>query len=266
MSLGICGALVWAAFKAEFQYRFNMALMVLFGLVYQGTGFAFIWVVLSRFPSLGGWTLGEIAFLYGLRQLAHALSRLPSEGMLYVDAAVRGGEFDRFLVRPFSPLVQVMTMPSRFRIAAVGDLLAGILIFFAATRLAPVTWSPLSVIFLILAVIGGALVETALQLGITSFSFRLLSTRSLLFFADSIFNDFGNYPARIFGDITKWLLTAFPVAFVAYLPATVILGRTSELYVPPWLAYTSPLAGVVLIAAAYLLWRRELGNYQSTGN
>ena len=62
-----------ASLRGELQYRANFLIMALMGIVYQCTGFAFIWVVLARFQALAGWTLGEVAFLYGLRLIMHAL-------------------------------------------------------------------------------------------------------------------------------------------------------------------------------------------------
>lgn len=101
---------LWAAsIRSDLQYRTNFLIMIAMGLIYQGTGFAFIWVVLSRFEAIGGWTLGDIAFLYGLRLIMHALSFLVSGHIRYLDRQIRQGEFDRYLIRPLSPLRQIMS-------------------------------------------------------------------------------------------------------------------------------------------------------------
>ena len=57
-----------------------------------------------------------------------------------------------------------------------------------------------------------------------------------------------------------------PIAFVAYFPATVLLGRTDELQVSPLFAFAAPLAGVVWLSVAVLVFNRELGQYQSSGS
>lgn len=80
--------LVGAAWRAEMQYRGNLLVNILGGLCYQGAGLAFIWAVLARFGNLGGWTLGEIAFLYGLRLAAHGLWIVPGHQLLFVDQVV----------------------------------------------------------------------------------------------------------------------------------------------------------------------------------
>src|SRR5919109_5518473 len=100
---------MWAAsVRSELQYRANFLIMVLMGIVYQCTGFAFIWVVLARFQAVAGWTLGEVAFLYGLRLIMHALNGFVSGELFSLEWQVRQGDFDRSLVRPAPPLLQLM--------------------------------------------------------------------------------------------------------------------------------------------------------------
>jgi len=77
------------------QYRMNFVLQVTFGLGYQGTGFIFIWVVLSRFQALAGWSLGQIAFLYGLRLTTHGLFVILFGRLSALDQQIREGKFDR---------------------------------------------------------------------------------------------------------------------------------------------------------------------------
>src|SRR5262249_45451124 len=155
-------ALIAAALRTEFEYRANVLVQILFGLLYQGTGFIFIWVVLSRFKSLAGWTLGDVTFLYGLRLTAHAVWVVPLNRLIFLDATVREGDFDRYLVRPLNPLLQFLT--GRIRISALGDLLGGLLILTVAARQARIDWSPPAVAFLALSLVGGGLVEGSIQM------------------------------------------------------------------------------------------------------
>jgi ABC-2 type transport system permease protein len=63
------------------------------------------------------------------------------------------------------------------------------------------------------------------------------------------------------------LLTfALPIAFVAYLPATVLLGRTGELSIHPLFAYLAPLAGAIVFTLAARFWLSEIRHYQSSGH
>jgi ABC-2 type transport system permease protein len=118
-----------------------------------------------------------------------------------------------------------------------------------------------------LAVLGGAMVEGSTQLAGSALVFRLLSTMSLKLGIDSVFNEFGSYPLRIFGPAARFGLTfLFPLAFVAYLPASVLLNRTGELTVPSWLAWGSPVVGGALLFLAYRFWSWQSRYYTSPGH
>ena len=134
-------------------------------------------------------------------------------------------------------------------------------------RVVPIDWGPLATAYLIMAIVGGGMVEASLQLAIASFAFRMPDTLTWRIFVDHIFNNFGSYPMVIYGHVAEWLLTfAVPVAFVAYFPATVLLDRTAELRVNPVFAYAAPIMGIGLFIATYLLWQRQLNRYDSPGH
>ncbi|NUR89393.1 MAG: ABC transporter permease, partial [Nonomuraea sp.] len=157
-----------ASARGALQYRMNTVIGVLSGAIWQGTGFAFIWVVMNTFPSLAGWGLAEIAFLYGLRLTAHALAMIPLMSVNDIQWLVVNGEFDRFLLRPLNPLVQLMG--NRMGLAQFGDLLVGLALLVVAGHDAHVRWSFWLVAFCVAAIIGGALIEAAFFLAFCSLS------------------------------------------------------------------------------------------------
>src|SRR6476660_1644058 len=105
-TLRITASLWVAGFRGGLGYRTDFVLMTLMGLVRQGVGFALIWVILARFETLAGWTLGEVTFLYGMRLTMLALCGLATGNIWSIQDFARLGEFDRFLVRPVRPLLQ----------------------------------------------------------------------------------------------------------------------------------------------------------------
>ena len=264
-AIGLALSMWVASVRSELQYRANFLIMVLMGIVYQCTGFVFIWVVLSRFQAIAGWTLGEVAFLYGLRLLMHALNGSVTGGLYSLEWQVRQGDFDRYLVRPTPPLLQLLC--HQVHISIFGDLLGGIVLFVAATSLVTVDWTGPALLYLVLAIIGGALIEMALRVLFSSLSFRFLSSNSFMFLLDTVFSNFGNYPLRIFGSVLEFLLTfGLPLAFMAYFPTAVLLGRTGELRVSPIFAYGAPLVGVIWLGMALRVFQREMRHYQSSGH
>lgn len=260
------GMRLWlAGLRGALQYRIDTLIVIVMALVFQGTGFAFAWVVLTRFEAIGGWSLGEIAFLYGLRLIVHAVAGVLAGPFFGLEWQVRSGQFDRYLVRPVSPLLQFMTQS--VQVSVLGDLLGGLAILFAANALTDVAWTLPAVAYLVLAIVGGALVELATRILIGALTFRTLTSAPLMFLSDSVFSTYANYPLSIFGSVLAWIFTfVIPLAFVAYLPATVLLDRTAELQLAPAFAYVAPLAGLAWLAVAVRVFNGQLGNYQSAGH
>ncbi len=128
-------------------------------------------------------------------------------------------------------------------------------------------WTLPTIGYLLLAIAGGALVELATRILIGALTFKTLTSAPFMFLSDSVFSTYANYPLSIFGSVLTWVFTfLIPLAFVAYLPATVLLDRTAELQLAPAFAYAAPLAGLIWIAVATRVFNSQLRNYQSAGN
>ncbi len=257
--------LLAASMRAQGQYRANLVIELIGAIAYQGAGFAFIWVVVDRFGTIGGWSLPELALLYGLRLGAHGIFTFGfAQLMGRITDVVREGEFDRYLTRPVNPLIQLLTR--RFTLTVLGDLVGGIALIIVGAINADIHWTPLTVAYLAVALLGAALVEAAMHLAASALAFRMTATYAISGAIDQLLSTLGGYPLKIFPMAVQLGLTfVFPLAFIAYFPATTVLGRSGELALP-WLAALAPLVGVILFAAAYLYWRSQIRHYTSTGH
>jgi ABC-2 type transport system permease protein len=263
--LSILGAMASTSLRAEFQYRANVVTSMISGMLYQLTGFVVIWIIVARFNTIGGWSLAEITFLYGMRLTSHGIFYACFSQLFELDRVLISGEYDRYLVRPMSPLAQLFTR--KLRMNAFGDLIGGALLLAFAIRGVGADWTLAKAGLLLAAVVGGALIEGAVQIVLGSFSFRVLNALALRTTTNEVFNLYGNYPTHIFPNLIEYLLTfALPVAFVAYFPASAILGRGDQLTVAPAIAWLAPILGIVLFSFAVRVWRWQSKRYQSAGN
>ncbi|MGB3330412.1 MAG: ABC-2 family transporter protein [Thermomicrobiales bacterium] len=262
---GICWAMVKAGLRDAMQFRANFIIEVAFGLVYQTIGFAFIWIVLGRFQTIGDWTLQDVTLLYGIQLMGHALWSLSFSQIINVEGMVRMGDFDTMLIRPIPIGLQFMF--SQVRVAILGDVIGAIVLLGVGLRQAEIVWSPAKVTFLVLAVIGSGLIRGAIDLVGASLVFRTLSAGYAQWMTEMIFTQFGVYPLDVFtARLRNFFTWVIPVAFVAWVPAAVLLGRTGELPVPAWVAWCIPLLGGAMMAGAWWLFLRESRRYQSTGS
>ena len=116
--------------------------------------FVAILVMFDRFGSLTGWGLAEVAFLYGIVNIAFAISDAMSRGFDTFGDMVKSGDFDRLLVRPRSTALQLAGQELTLR--RVGRLLQGLVILIWATNTLEVDWTVLKVGLVFFAIIGGA--------------------------------------------------------------------------------------------------------------
>jgi viologen exporter family transport system permease protein len=264
-SARVTWALIRASLRGAAQYRLNFVLLSLMGIAYQGSGFAFIAVVLHRYGSIAGWSFPDIAFLYGLRLVAHVLYLLPLNMLFGLDGLVRNGTFDRFLVRPLSPFLQVLT--HQIRVNCLGDVITATGVLVYASRIADLHWSAGKVLYCAAAVIGGAMIEGGLMTAISAMSFRFVEVWPLRYLADNLLLSFGSYPMSVFGVLLQWMLTwILPVAFIAWIPAGVVLDHVGGLGVSATVAWVAPLMGVAWALLGGLVWRRQVNAYVSAGS
>jgi len=253
-------ALGW---RSQMQFRGNFVSTLMGGVFLQGTQLLFLGVLLSRFGAIAGWSFDEVAFLFAVRLAAHSLFSVFFSGSMVLELQAYDGTFDRYLLRPANVFVQLLTASPN--LMAFGDLLLGVvaLSIFAAT--APITWTAGSVIFLLIAVVGGGLAEAGIQVFLLGFTFRARRMLSVRIFADNLMTAFAGYPLAIFGRLGLWALTfLYPMAFVAYLPVTVLLGRSVS-GLPDWLGWPAPAIGVGLFLGGYAFFMRQIRHYQSPG-
>jgi ABC-2 type transport system permease protein len=263
--IGICWALALASIRGEMQHRFAFITEVMFGLVINTTGFLFIFLVLNQFDTMEGWTLADVTLLYGIRLAGHGLWALAFSAGGYIDYYVQDGAWDRLLIRPLPAFAQMMFV--NFRVAVFGDAIAGVVVLGLGLYLADIDWSPAKAVFFVAAVIAGAATDAAFQIGPGALTFRHMSSASLRGSFENLSMQFAGYPLSMFGQGATYLLTyVIPLAFIAWVPGAILLDRTAELPMPAWLAWSSPLIGVVLLWLAVRLFLREARHYQSAGS
>jgi ABC-2 type transport system permease protein len=251
-------------FAAELEYRANFVTSIVFGIAWQASVLVFAGVLLTRFPGIGGWDGGGVLLIAAIRLLSHGIQTAIFSPLFLTSERLAEGMIDVYLVRPLPVYRQLLL--SRFPVNAIGDCAGGFLLFGLAVSRLHVAWTPWHVAYLLAAVTGGVLLEAAL--------FTLLAALTLLAsigftpfqWLDSMLGTFGNYPLKVLPGPAQAVLTfALPIAFIAYLPAAVLTGRTLATGVAQWLAYGAPLAGLVMYVAARYAWYLALRRYGSIG-
>jgi ABC-2 type transport system permease protein len=261
---GVYRRLVGAHVRSQLQYRTSLALEFVGVFVITFLDFVAILILFEQVPALGGWTVEEVAFLYGVAGLAFALSDLAVGHLDTFPQSIRDGTFDLVLVRPLGSLIQIVA--SDFALRRLGKVAQALLVLAVVLPRLEVEWSAGRVAIVPLAVVCGAVIFSAVWVGLATIAFWVVDSIEFV----NAFTYGGSfltqYPISIFGSWVRRLLAfVIPMAFVCYFPALYVLDKPDELGLPYWLRFASPLVAVVALAAAGLLWRNAVRHYRSAG-
>jgi ABC-2 type transport system permease protein len=263
--LNLYRRVVGARIRSDWQYRTSFLTFTVAQALVTGLEFAALLIILGHVDTLGGWTPAQVGFLYGLAAVPFGFTNLITSPVERLADYVRLGDFDRILLRPVSPLVQLMAL--EFELRRAGKLLPPAMVLGWAVANVHLDWTPLRLAVLVLALTCGTVIYSALWVLAASISFWAVASRE----ATNAFTyggQFANeYPLHLYrGWIRLVLGWAIPLAYVAYVPAQYLLDAANPLELPPWLVLTTPLVTAATVLVSYGAWRTGIRHYQSTGS
>ena len=254
-----------ANLRAELQYRSSFLMESLGTLLSAGMEFLGIWALFSRFGSIGGWTLAEVALFYGLVHVVFAVAEAIGRGFDLFGPLIKEGAFDRVLLRPRSTTLQVLG--SNLAPKRIGRLLQGAVVLgWALSRLdGGPTAGDLAL--LAWAFLGGIAVFFALLMLTAALAFWTTETMELFAIVTHGGVETTQYPIPVFHRALRYLfLFVVPIGSVTYFPVVRVLGRPDPLAAPAGVAWLAPLAGFVFLLLVAGLWKLGVRHYTSTGS
>ncbi|MFD4476237.1 ABC transporter permease [Streptomyces sp. NPDC058471] len=251
--------------RSLMAYRLSFVMTAFGNFAVTAFDFAAILLMFSQVDRLGGYSLSEIAFLYGATCTSFGLADLSLGSMDRLGKRVRDGTLDTLLVRPAPVIAQVAA--DRFGLHRVGRLLQGGFVLGYALVVLDIDWTPLKVLMVPLMLLCGAGIFAAVFVGGAAFQFVAQDAAEV----QNAFTYGGTtllqFPPTVFAkDLVRGVTFILPLAFVNWLPALYVLGRPYPLELPTWVAFTPPLVAALLLALAGLAWRTGLRSYRSTGS
>ncbi|MFE6700755.1 ABC transporter permease [Streptomyces sp. NPDC057718] len=251
--------------RSTMAYRASFAMTLFGNLAVTAFDFIAILLMFSHVDALGGYSLPEIALLYGLSATAFGVCDLLLGSMDRVGGRVRDGTFDTLLVRPVPVLAQVAA--DRFALRRLGRITQGLVVIGYAVATLDIAWTPLKMLMLPMTVLSGAAIFGAIFIAGAAFQFVAQD-------ASEVQNSFTyggttllQYPPTVFAkDLVRGVTFVVPLAFASWLPALYVLGREYPVDLPQWVAFLPPLVAAGCCGLAGLAWRAGLRSYRSTGS
>jgi ABC-2 type transport system permease protein len=264
-ALRLYGRYAAVSLRGQMEYRASFLMQSAGQMLVTGIEFLGIWALFIRFGRIAGWTLAEVAFLYGLISITWSLTDAVSRGFDVFGTTIKNGDFDRLLLRPRSTILQLFGYELTLR--RIGRLMQGLVVLGFAVAALDIDWSAGRVVLLLSAIAGGVCVFLGLMILDATSAFW--TTESL-----EVWNAFtyggvtmSQYPLEIYRPwFRRFFIFVIPLGCINYLPAVAILGRPDPLGTPLLLQWLAPLAGPLFLLICLRIWTYGVRRYQSTGS
>jgi ABC-2 type transport system permease protein len=258
-------SIVRSRVSAQASYRTSFVVELVSQVFIVLVEFVEVVVVFHQVDHLGGFDFAEVALMYGIAVSAFGIADLVVGHIDQLPFYVRTGAFDAFLLRPLSPLGQLVT--SDFSLRRVGRVATGFVVLAVSLVAAGIDWTPARALLVLVTPLAGAVIFSAIFVATCTIGFYVVEGSE---FANA-FTYGGNYlsayPFTVFGTVVRRFFTfVVPVGFVAYLPALALLGRPDPLGLPGWLSWSAVPVAALAWLGALAVWRNGLRHYVGAGS
>lgn len=247
--------------KARLEYRADFLSAIAASFLGTAASFGFLLIVFSRLPALHGWSFAEMVFLYGFSLVPMGVFNVLSWNIWqFPDRYLIEGRFDRVLLRPVSPIFQVLF--ESFRLESLESTATGLFAVVWASRRLGISFGPLDIVLFLVWAVCGAAIYLAIFIGLTATSFWIEDRIGI---SPPVFNlmQFGRYPITIYDSWVRFALSfVIPFAFASFYPTARFLAR-QEFMREFWAV---PLVAALSFALALSVWRTGVARYHSTGS
>ncbi|OYT32376.1 hypothetical protein DRJ22_01610 [Candidatus Woesearchaeota archaeon] len=243
----------------EMIYKGNFLVKALAFVLTDFISPIFALLVYAATPGIPGWSFYEFILFQGTLVIVLGLGHLfvlvlPFDTIEAIDR----GEFDKFLVKPFPPLLYLLSQ---------SVLVEGVIEFFAGVVITGFAFfhlgiNLLSLKFLVFAglIFLGVLFQFAVMILVSALAFLVVKSEALmnLYFKLS---DFARYPLTVYPfGLKLFLIFLFPVAVCSFFPAEILL-RGVDLK----LLFLAVVPVLAFFGVSVFFWNLAMRKYASAG-
>ncbi|MGW6362073.1 ABC transporter permease [Streptomyces sp. NPDC055092] len=247
--------------QSQLEYKADFVIGVLGAICLHAAGFGTVWIILRQVPDIAGWTIWQLSVTYALAIVPRGLCVMLFDGVWELRHLVVKGEFDQFLTRPLSPLLQLCTL--RANPAGAGDIVLGLTLLVLAARHGAFAVSAASLAVLVVAVCNGVVVVGSLNLATNSLVFWDGAEQNSVSILVGNTADLAKFPLTLYDSAVAFVFTfVLPFGLLSYYPTLALASGGLELLGRIALLL---LGGAATLTVAGLIWRAGLRRYQGAG-
>lgn len=246
--------------KMEFKMDFFIGIAGFFiqNLAYILT----IFFIVNSIPSLNGWNMNQMGFLYGFTLMPITIDHLFTDELWRIAYfRVARGDVDCYFLRPISVLFQIIA--ERFQPDALGELILGIVMMFIYGPKCniPLNWEIILLFFV--TTFAGALCITSIKIFASSFAWVFKRSGYIVQILYN-FRQYARYPLSIFPRIIRFLLTfILPFGLISSIPVEAMFFNNHNILI---LCAEIILLSILLLSFSLFIWKINISKYESTGS
>jgi ABC-2 type transport system permease protein len=266
-SFNIYRRLISVNIRGQLQYRVSFLFDFIGTALITVLAFGSVALVLQRFNNIAGWTVFEIAFLFGMAETAFGAMDMIFSGFdpPYFGQRVRIGSFDQMLLRPVNLFAQILG--SQFIIRRLGRIIQGSIILVIALTQLDIQWTGVKLIMMPVVFISLVIFFGGLYVIGATLSFWTIESLEVVNLFTYGGTEMIQYPMNIYPDLIRIFFTyILPAIFLLYFPALFILDKPDPLGMPPISSFLAPFVALAVFLLAIFIWNYGLRLYQSTGS
>lgn len=246
--------------KSKMSYRADFIISNIGMIVSNLVGFVTFYILFQNFPSINGWTMYEMLFLYGFALVALTPVQCFFDNNWNLRYVVKTGDFIKYCFRPINIFFYYIS--EVFDVKGLGQLAFGVGTLVYAWRHLAIPVTPVIIAQTVLFLLAASLFMIAIMNFAAATCFWIQNSGYIMVIMFR-FKDFAKYPASIFNSVFRIVFTfVIPIAFIAYYPALVVLRPDSV----PLLSCLSPLIGLAFFYLSYRFWLLGARKYDGTGS
>lgn len=257
---------MWKLFKH--YYKLNLKEIAIydkdfyFGIVSMvmeyAAGLIVLFFIFNLVDNINGWSLDEMLLLYGFNLIGYSLWSCFFINTISLPYYIRDGSFDRFLLRPISPVFQIMM--DGFDEDSWGELITGIVVFLYAWVKLGIDWYLLIItpIFFLSA----CFIYSGISIMLSTLSFFTIGKSDFANLTMDLM-EFAKYPLGMYKKGLQIVFTTIiPIGFVSFYPSMIFVKGLSFSY----LIILIPLISYFYYNFSKFIWYLGLKHYSSTGS
>lgn len=246
--------------QSVMQHKVSFLLTAFGQFIVSFNTFLGMYFLFQRFHSLKDYSFEEVLMCFSIVLMQFSIAECYARGFDTFSTIISNGEFDRIMVRPRNPILQVLG--SRIEFTRLSRLIQAIIMLSYGISRSEIVWTFDKMICLILMILCGSVIFSGIFLIYASLCFFTTEGLEIInVFTDGA-REHGKYPLEIYGRrVLQFCTYIIPFSLTQYYPLLYLFGRSEN----RWNIFL-PLLALLFLFPCYMIWRTGLRHYKSTGS